>query len=78
MAAHSSILVWKIPWREKPGRLQSIGLQGVGLKRLGTHARNPFERPVRKQSPAHLKGPTYGPWGGSGPARPRRQATQSF
>ena len=27
MATHSSILVWKIPWIEKPGRLQSMGLQ---------------------------------------------------
>ena len=27
MAIHSSILVWKIPWTEKPGRLQSIGSQ---------------------------------------------------
>ena len=25
MAAHSSILVWKIPWTRKPGRLQSMG-----------------------------------------------------
>ena len=25
MAAHSSILVWRIPWTEEPGRLQSIG-----------------------------------------------------
>ena len=24
MATHSSILAWKIPWREEPGRLQSI------------------------------------------------------
>ena len=24
MATHSSILVWKIPWAEEPGRLQSI------------------------------------------------------
>ena len=30
MASHSSILAWKIPWTEKPGRLQSVGLQGVG------------------------------------------------
>ena len=29
MAAHSSIPVWKIPWREEPGRLQSMGLQRV-------------------------------------------------
>ena len=27
MAAHSSILAWKIPWTEEPGRLQSMGLQ---------------------------------------------------
>ena len=25
MAAHSSILVWRIPWAEEPGRLQSMG-----------------------------------------------------
>ena len=30
MAAHSSILAWKIPWREEPGGLQSMGLQKVG------------------------------------------------
>ena len=30
MASHSSILAWKIPWTEKPGRLQSMGLQRVG------------------------------------------------
>ena len=25
MEAHSSILAWKIPWMEEPGRLQSMG-----------------------------------------------------
>ena len=25
MATHSSVLVWRIPWTEEPGRLQSIG-----------------------------------------------------
>ena len=25
MALHSSTLAWKIPWREEPGRLQSVG-----------------------------------------------------
>ena len=30
MATHSSILAWEIPWTEEPGRLQSMGLQGVG------------------------------------------------
>ena len=30
MATYSSILGWKIPWREEPGRLQSMGTQRVG------------------------------------------------
>ena len=30
MAPHSSTLAWRIPWREEPGRLQSMGLQRVG------------------------------------------------
>ena len=30
MATHSSILAWRIPWMEEPGRLQSTGLQRVG------------------------------------------------
>ena len=30
MAIHSSILAWRIPWREEPGRLQSTELQRVG------------------------------------------------
>ena len=30
MATHSSILAWKIPWTEEPGRLQSLGSQRVG------------------------------------------------
>ena len=29
MATHSSILAWKIPWTEEPGRLQSMGSQTV-------------------------------------------------
>ena len=30
MATHSSILAWKMPWTEEPGRLQSMGSQKVG------------------------------------------------
>ena len=30
MAAHSSILAWKIPWTAEPGRLPSMGSQRVG------------------------------------------------
>ena len=29
MAAHSSFLVWRIPWTEEPGGLQSMGSQRV-------------------------------------------------
>ena len=31
MATHSSILVWRIPWTEEPGGLQSMGSQRVRL-----------------------------------------------
>ena len=30
MATCSSILAWRIPWTEEPGKLQSIGSQRVG------------------------------------------------
>ena len=30
MATHSRILAWRIPWTEKPGRLQSMGSLRVG------------------------------------------------
>ena len=30
MATPSRTLAWKIPWKEEPGRLQSIGSQTVG------------------------------------------------
>ena len=30
IATYSSILVWRNPWTEEPGRLQSLGLQRVG------------------------------------------------
>ena len=30
VAAHSSVLAWRIQWMEKPGGLQSMGSHGVG------------------------------------------------
>ena len=33
MATHSSILAWRIPWTEKPGRLQSVGSQKARYNR---------------------------------------------
>ena len=43
MATHSSILAWRIPWTEVPGRLQSIVLQRVRHDRsdfASTHSLN--------------------------------------
>ena len=34
IATHSSILAWKIPWTEEPGRLQSMGSQTVRRDRV--------------------------------------------
>ena len=31
----SCILAWRIPWKEEPAKLQSIGSQRAGLRRLG-------------------------------------------
>ena len=30
MVTHSSMLPWRIPWKEEPGGLQSMGLQRIG------------------------------------------------
>ena len=30
MRTHSSVLIWRIPWTEEPGRIQSTGSQRVG------------------------------------------------
>ena len=38
MATHSSVLAWRIPWTEEPGRLQSMGSQQSDTtERLSTH-----------------------------------------
>ena len=39
MVTHSSILIWKIPWTEEPGGLQSMGLQRVGHDLVTERAR---------------------------------------
>ena len=38
MAIHSSILAWRIPWKEEPGGLQSMGLQRVGHDQMTKHS----------------------------------------
>ena len=42
MATHSSILAWKIPWTEEPGRLQSVGSQRVKDTTERLHFQKPF------------------------------------
>ena len=37
MATYSSVLAWKIPWTEEPGRLQSMGLQSWTQLKTCTH-----------------------------------------
>ena len=44
MATHSSILAWRIPWTDEPGRLQSMGLQSrTWLKLLSMHKQGPLD-----------------------------------
>ena len=40
VATHSSILAWRIPWTEEPGRLQSMGSQRIRheTEQLSIHA----------------------------------------
>ena len=37
MATHSSILAWRIPWTEEPGRLQSMGRKESDMTEQLTH-----------------------------------------
>ena len=37
MATHSSILAWRIPWTEEPGRLQSRGHKELDTTEWLTH-----------------------------------------
>ena len=53
MTTHSSILAWKIPWTEEPGRLQSLGSQSDMTEWL-TLSLSPMSKP--------LKIPRVRPW----------------
>ena len=42
METHSSILAWRIPWTEEPGRLESMGLRATDtIQRLSHHQNIP-------------------------------------
>ena len=47
-ATHSSILAWRIPWTEEPGRLQSMGSQRVRHD-LGTKQQKPLFKHLSNQ-----------------------------
>ena len=47
MATHSSILAWRLPWTEEPGRLQSMGSQRVRHKcTIHTHTCIKTDKPL--------------------------------
>ena len=46
IATHSSILAWKIPWIEEPGRLYSLGLHRVGHNLAYTAINTPIFYPI--------------------------------
>ena len=48
-AAHSSILAWRIPWAEEPGRLQALGLESETWLSI-------WALLLHRQSPAGLPG----------------------
>ena len=51
METHSSILAWKIPWTEQPGRLQSMGLQESDTtERLSTYYTEKLDFPSGSDS----------------------------
>ena len=62
MAPHSSTLVWKIPWTEEPGRLQSVGSLGVGHDWATSLSLFPFMHWRRKwqSTPVFLPGESQG------------------
>ena len=55
MAAHSSILAWRIPWTEEPGGLQSIGV-AKSQAWLSTHAHTDTEEGLQEPTSEVLEG----------------------
>ena len=47
-ATHFSILAWRIPWTEAPGRLQSMGLQKSDTTERLAHTQSQYMTPLPK------------------------------
>ena len=62
MATHSSTLAWKIPWKEEPGRLQSMGSLRVGYNWATSLSLFTFMHWRRKWQPT----PVFLPWESQG------------
>ena len=74
MATYSSILAWKIPWTEEPGRLQSMGSRWVGhdwatslvgywgLRRTPSPSFQCSEKYTQRKLPRSLLAPGVSPW----------------
>ena len=62
MATHSNTLAWKIPWMEEPGRLQSVGLLGVGHDRATSLSLFTFMHWRRKWQPTPVFLPGESQW----------------
>ena len=56
MAPHSSILAWRIPWTEEPGRLQSTGSQRVGHDWATSLSPSLFPMSIKKKTMAGVLG----------------------
>ena len=55
-ATHSRILTWKIPWTEKPGRLQAMGSQSwTRLNNFTFTFQLEYLHPFKKSSCAHIQ-----------------------
>ena len=66
MAAHSTILAWKIPWAEEPGGLQSMGSLRVGHNRATSLSLFTFMHWRRKWQPT----PVFLAWRTPGTGKP--------
>ena len=51
MATHSSILVWRIPRTEEPGRLQTMGLQIAGHNWVTEYPQHKVRKKIKSYSP---------------------------